>query len=515
LLDRRASGLAGKVVMDFSPLPKIDRVVVMGGGSAGLIAALTLKMRLPQLEVGVVHSTEIGVIGVGEGTTVAFPRHFFEYLKMNPAGFYAAAEPTWKLGIHFLWGPRPQGFFYTFANEYRNRWPDLPRNAGFYCDEQTPWLGMVSASMAADIAFPRKPDGSVHFHKLHAFHIENSHLVAWLDGECRRAGVTFTDGIVERAEPGPHGITALQLGDGRRIAGDLFIDASGFRSELLGRTLGEEFISYDASLFCDRAVIAGWPRTTEVIKPYTIAETMDAGWCWQIEHENWINRGYVYASRFISDEAALEELRRKNPKIANTPRLVKFRSGRYRRHWVGNVVAIGNAAGFVEPLEATALQVVCIESSTLADSLLDCLREPNQPLVDLYNLYNTRQWDDLRDFLAVHYRFNTRLDTPFWQACRAETDVAGAAPILRFYEANGPSAVADPVMFDPNNSFGLDGYLAMLVGQAVPHAKPYTAPAAETKIWHERLRNYGQHAAAGFSVAECLGMIRNGKIKFG
>src|SRR6185295_11334759 len=194
---------------------------------------------------------------------------------------------------------------------------------------------------------------------------------------------------------------------------DFFIDASGFRSELLGRTLEEPFVSFASSLYCDRAIVGGWDRTDEPILPYTTAETMDAGWCWQIEHEKWINRGYVYSSAFLRDEVAREELLRKNPKVEGEPRLVTFRSGRYQRLWVGNVVAVGNAAGFVEPLEATALQVICVEASTLTDSLLDSLSTPTPTLIQLYNEYNTRAWDDIRDFLAVHYKFNTRLDSPF------------------------------------------------------------------------------------------------------
>ncbi|RYD37186.1 MAG: tryptophan 7-halogenase [Verrucomicrobiaceae bacterium] len=493
---------------------KIEKVVVLGGGSAGLIAALTVKKMLPELKVEVVHSVELGVIGVGEGTTAAFPRHFFEYLKMDPLGFYLGAEPVWKMGIRFDWGPQPQGFYYSFQHEYKSRWPEMSRNTGFYCTEQTRWLGITSACMAHNKVFPRKPDGSPHFHKGHAFHIENIKLIGWLTTECRQAGVEFTEGKVSRVERGAEGVEFLELEDGRGIVGDLFVDASGFRSELLGRTMGEEYISFEKSLFCDRAVIAGWPRTTEPVQPYTVAETMDAGWCWRIDHEHWINRGYVYSSRFISDEDALAEFRRKNPKIANEPRVVRFKSGRYKRQWVGNVVGIGNAVGFVEPLEATALQVICVESSTLADTLKDSLCEPTPSLIDLYNRYNSRQWDDIRDFLSIHYAFNRRLDTPFWRACQEETDIAGAAEIVRFYQENGPSLVADAVLFDPTNSFGLEGYLALLVGQGVPHGKPWSPPPAEAKVWRDRLAAYGQHGARAYSAEECLSLIRAGKIKF-
>src|ERR1051325_7027402 len=137
---------------------KIQRVVVLGGGSAGLIAALTLKRKLPSLEVRVLRSPEIGVIGVGEGTTAVFPRHFFEYLRLKPKDFYEMAEPTWKLGIKFLWGER-KAFHYTFAYEYQHRYPELSRNNGFFYNDDFPFAGRISAFMAHDKAFPRRPDG--------------------------------------------------------------------------------------------------------------------------------------------------------------------------------------------------------------------------------------------------------------------------------------------------------------------------------------------------------------------
>ena len=494
------------------PSPLVQNVVVLGAGSAGLMLAITLKRKLPQLNVTVVRSPEIGVIGVGEGTTASFPRHFFEYLKLKPQQFYAMAEPTWKLGIKFLWGPRPE-FYYTFAYEYQNRFPELSRNNGFYISPEMPHAGPISSFMAADRAFPRRPDGMPQFHNHHASHVENLKLVGWLEMIAREFGVVIRDATVT-AEREPAGVAALITESGDRITADLFVDSSGFRSELLGKTLGVPFKSFGDSLFCDRAVIGGWSRTDEPIHPYTVAETMDAGWCWQIEHENWINRGYVYSSSFLSDEAALAELMRKNPRISNQPRVVKFRTGRYERLWVDNVVAVGNSVGFVEPLEATALQVICVESSTLADSLIDSLCCPTPTLVELYNQFNTRAWDDIRDFLAVHYRFNTRLDTPFWRACRADTQLHGAQFLVDFYRENGPSVVAGTQLLHSSNSFGMDGYLAMLIGQAVPHDKPFTPSAQEAKQWKARCNTWELEARRGLDVKQCLEALRRPGVKW-
>jgi tryptophan 7-halogenase len=492
---------------------KISSIVVLGAGSAGLMAALTLKRKLPQLTVLVIRSPDIGIIGVGEGTTVVFPRHFFEYLRMKPREFYLEAAPTWKMGIRFLWGPRKE-FYYTFSYELEKRLPELSRNMGFYYDEKTPWLGRASAFMAHGKVFPRQPDGLPRFHNNHAFHIENKQLVAWLEHQCRQLGVTIRDATV-RAEKGGQGIAALVTEGGERITGDLYIDASGFRSELLGVALEEPYRDYSDALFCDRAVIGGWPRTTEPILPYTTAETMGAGWCWQIEHEHFINRGYVYSSRFVSDETALREFLEKNPKVATTPRVVKFRSGRLERTWVGNVIGVGNAVGFVEPLEATALQVICVEVSALADALLDSLCEPTPTLIRLYNQYNGDQWDDIRNFLAVHYKFNTRLNTPFWRACREDTALHGAQAIVDWYQENGPSVLAGTTLVHQSNSFRMDGYLTMLVGQNVPHGRPYDPPPEERDFWQRYCRGLADEARHGMDVGEVLKAIRQPGLKWG
>lgn len=492
---------------------KISSIAVLGAGSAGLIAALTLKIKLPHLNIRVVRSPGIGVIGVGEGTTAVLPNHFFEYLKVKPREFYLEAKPTWKMGIRFLWGNHKE-FFYTFSHEFEQRQPEMARNNGFYYSPEQPWFGRASAYMYQDKVFPRRPDGMPQFHKNHAFHIENKTFVGWLENRCKEHGVVVTDATVT-VEKGGLGIAALVTESGERITADFFIDASGFRSELLGKALEEPFISYADSLFCDRAVVAPWPRTTEKILPYTVAETMEAGWCWQIDHEDVINRGYVYSSRFLTEEQAEEEFVRKNPNAAGKTWKVKFRSGRYVRSWVGNVLAVGNAAGFVEPLEATALQVICVETSSFADSLLDSLCEPTPTLLKLYNRYNGQQWDDIRNFLSIHYRFNTKIDNKFWRTCREEVALHGAADIVEWFKENGPSALAKFALLHHSNSFGIDGYMALLVGQGVPYEKMYYPPPLEQEFWRKRRQELAAEATSqGMDSEEAIAALRKPGVKW-
>jgi tryptophan halogenase len=472
------------------------------------VAALTLRVKLPHLRVKVIRSPDIGVIGVGEGTNASFPQHLFEYLKVSPARFHSLVEPTFKMGLRFLWGTGPE-FYYSFVVEYATRFEGLARPNAAYVDEQTRWLSPVSAQMAHDKAFGRGPDGQIRWHNNYAFHVENRKLVAGLETLCADAGVEIADGTMKTAERGPQGISALVLESGERLEADLFVDASGFRSELLERCLGEPYLPYTSTLFCDRAVIGGWPRTAEPIKPYTTCETMDAGWAWQIEHSNFINRGYVYASAFISDEDARAELLRKNPNIpAVNTRVVKFRSGRYARCWVDNVVAIGNASGFVEPLEATAIQVICSQSRTLVGALEESRFAPGEPMRGLYNKYNCGQWDCIRDFLSIHYAFNHRLDTPFWTACRREIDLAGAAEFAAFWKEHGASGLPNGLLISPASTFGLEGFTALMTGQRVPVANPYLPTQNERDLWHRHLAAFGADAARGATVAECLATLR-------
>lgn len=487
----------------------IKTILVLGSGSAGLIAAISLRRKFPQLDIRVVRSPEIGVIGVGEGTTPNFPKHVFDFLGISRKRFFALAEPTWKLGIRFLWGPRGH-FDYTFDQQVDSQWNDLPMPNGYYCDEEFRCASVPSALMWHGKVFPRQPNGCPDIQGWHAFHIENKKLVDLLELLARENGVGIIDGKVTGSDRLPSGgIAAVHLEDGRRLEADFFIDCSGFRSELLGRTLEEPYVSFDSSLFCDRAIIGGWDRTIEPILPYTTAETMDSGWAWQIEHEHHINRGYVYSSQFISDDQAADEFLRKNPKAPKSPRVVKFRSGCYKRLWVENVVAIGNSGGFVEPLEATALMIVCSHVQTLLEMLNRSHLNPTPTWRSLYNDLATQGWNDIRDFLALHYKLNTALDTPFWRHCREETNISNIAPLLEFYAENGPTGFCRYRLPRMENDFGVEGYLVMLVGNRTPYRAKHTPTTDERQRWERHRADFIATARTALDVKEALGYIHH------
>lgn len=499
----------------------VKQVLVLGGGSAGFLAAITLKAKIPQLSVTVLRSKDIGIIGVGEGTTALVPGHLHGFLGIPLADFYRLADPQWKLGIRFRWGPR-ESFDYPFGPQYNTQHPGLSRWTGYYLrdDERFDSLGIYSSLMSAGKVFRKAPDGNMLYDKAIAYHLENEKFVAALESVARQVGVQIDDDTVTEVQmsdangdDGDPRVTGLRLASGRVATADLFIDCSGFYSLLIGKTLGERFVSFKDTLFCDRAVVGGWQRGDEPILPYTTADTMDAGWCWQIEHEHRINRGYVYSSAFISDEDAEREFRARNPKVGPT-RIVKFVAGRYERSWVGNVIGIGNAAGFVEPLEATSLSTICNAAKWLTLTLTECDLQARPIDRTLFNRAMTGTWEVIRGFLGIHYKFNTRLSTPFWRECQEKTHLAEATEVVEYYQERGPSPLWQKLLLGRVDTFGMEGYLSILLGQAVPYRTRYKATAAEQARLAQLRQGIRDATGTAFSVREALTRIRSPAFKW-
>jgi tryptophan halogenase len=494
---------------------RVKKIIVLGGGSAGFLAAAALRLYLPDIPLTVIRSKDIGIIGVGEGSTIALTDFLHQFLRVRAKTFFDVVRPTWKLGLKFIWGPRPC-FHYGFAGQADTRIPyaELSKAVGYYVgDDMTDWDPYASF-MARDKVFARAPDGNPVVHQDLSYHFENEKFVTFLEGYARSMGATILDDTVETVHRNDHGVTALHLQSGLVESADLYIDASGFASRLLGKTLNDPFIPFDASLFCDRAVVGGWTRSDEPIHPYTTCETMNSGWCWQIEHEQRINRGYVYASPFISDEEAEKEFRAKAPLVGPT-RIVRFTSGRYQHGWLKNVVAVGNSSGFVEPLEATALGIIAIQCRLIVGTLIDSDRQLRPTQITQFNRHHERIWDNIRGFIAMHYKYNTRLDTPFWQACREKTDLGLAAPVVEYYQENGPSSFWGPTLLDPFEPFKVGGYATLLTGMNVPHRATYQPMEAEKQWWQSwRQRNH-RLAETAMTVKEALCAVHHPNWQWG
>jgi tryptophan halogenase len=490
----------------------INHVLILGGGAAGLLTAITLKVRLPKLAVTVLSSPDAATApGIAEATTVDFPRHLHGYLRLDPGEFHRGTRPIRKLGTRFVeWGPRPW-FDYAFEPQVDTHYVKLPRGAGFYVNsEEGPLedIGLATALMSRNAAFAPDDRGVPIIGRDLAYHLEGDVLLSWLNFVAGRLGVMINQGLVSEVRCDEQGaVRDLILTSGATIGAGFFIDCSDAGSLLLSQTLQEPFESFKGSLFCDRSVVGAWERdiATEPIQPYTMVQTMDAGWCWRIDHAHRISRGYVYSSNFLSDGDAEAEFRRKHPKVGAT-RLANFAQGCYQRSWVKNVVAIGSAAGLVEPLEASMLDVVCTAAQNLTEMLAEAEMRPTDSMRNLFNLRGAKRWSALRRFLALHYKFNTRLETPFWKACRADIDLAGAEALVEFYRENGPSTMFRNDLIDPRDQFGAEGYLALLIGQKVP-CRGYQPSQEERATWQQIRSGWARKASRGISAAQALAML--------
>ncbi len=483
--------------------PRPYRTVgIVGGGTAGYLTALGLRAMRPELDVSLIESSRIPVIGVGEATTPELVKflHGRRFLNRRVDDLYRRVRPAWKLGIKFEWGePAPYSFTFPFQ---RGRLLESVVHEGTL-DKQS--LGAMLMALDRAPVF-RSEDGRTHslVHLVRwAYHLDNERFVRYLAEEARASGVRHVDAEITevRAAADGQSVEALVL-DGKDVRSfDLYVDCTGFRSLLLGKTLRTPFTSYASTLFTDRAAFAAVPNDG-LVRPYTLAETMDCGWCWRIPFEHEDHRGYVFSSAFLSDDQAVAEMRAKNPRMGE-PRFVSFRSGRHSRCWRGNVLAVGNSYGFVEPLESTALHMIVQQVELVATHLPASAQD--EGVKETLNRKLGEQWDRLRWFLGCHYRYNRRLDTAFWRAARAQTDVEGAAERIAVHAERAPLSYRLPLSYktEPPDFFADDhSFDTILMGQRVPTR--LLEPVADRDTWKAQLRPLEDLARTALSQADAI-----------
>jgi len=233
---------------------------------------------------------------------------------------------------------------------------------------------------------------------------------------------------------------------------------------------------------------------------------MDHGWCWRIELPDWVTLGYVYSSQFCTPEEATRELREKKPQLGDDLRVIKFPSGRYENYWNRNVVAIGNSSGFVEPLESTALHVIAEQLVGICGALLDSDYRVEPAAREIENQRYRNSWDSIRDFLAVHYRFNRRLDTPFWQQCREQTDLGAAQQLVGTYQQVGPHQACRALL--PRDTLvQYEGYLALLMGQRVATDCVNHFDEQDLRDWASHQETVQQQISQALPVREALAVV--------
>ena len=413
------------MLMDAYAISPTTRVVIVGGGTAGWMAAAALRALLPtRTAVTLVESEEIGVVGVGEATLPSL-RAFNERLGIDEAEFMAATKATYKLGIDFRdWARIGDAYMNPFGTHgrevdgisFHQLWARTRDEPGSLPLEAYS-LPIVAGRMARFAPASKEALGLAAYG--YAYHFDATLFAPFLRRLAEERGASRIEGrIVDVSLDAQNGdVSSVRLEDGRTVEGDLFIDCSGFRSLLLGETLEEPWEDWSRWLPCDRAIAVPC-RGNGTLLPYTTATAMEAGWRWRIPLQHRVGNGYVYCSEHVDDDDARTAfLAALEAEPLAEPRLLRFRAGRRRRSWVRNVVGGGLASGFLEPLESTSIYLVQVAIHNLIQ-LFPIAGGISAAARDQFNAQIDLEYDRIRDFLILHYQATQRDDSPFWRRMR-------------------------------------------------------------------------------------------------
>lgn len=472
------------------------RVIVAGGGTAGWLAAYSLAKRLGNLlEITLVESDQIGTVGVGEAT-IPTMRSFHQLVEIDEREFMRATRATFKLGIAFdNWGAPGESYVHSFGvigqstwmAEFHQYWMEAHAN-GFGGNLEDYCLELKAAKAGK---FAVKVDKTP---LNYAFHLDATAYGRFLRQKSESLGVRRVEGRIGEIiiDPATGNIQSLALEQDRQIAGDFFIDCTGFRGLLLGNALGVEYEDWSRWLAADRA-LAVQTESTEPPPPYTRAIAHSSGWQWRIPLQNRTGNGLVYSSRFCSDgDARATLLGNITGKTITEPRLLRFKTGCRKRAWHKNCVAIGLSSGFLEPLESTSIHL--ITTSLVRLMRLFPFSGAMAPLAERFNRETWFEWEAVRDFIILHYKQTQRDDSEFWNYYRTMDIPDSLAHRIKLFKENGY------VWPDSVNLFRVDSWIQVMMGQGLfpqhRHGAGRILPPEALKAQLEKLSAFVNHNLA-------------------
>lgn len=400
------------------------KIIIVGGGTAGWMTAAALARFLPTHHIELIESEQIGTIGVGEAT-IPHIRQFNAMLGIDENDFIRATNATYKLGIQFEnWGSIGDSYIHPFGGfghdisgiEFHHYWLKLREQGTVSAIDE--YSMAVVAAQHNRFAYPSADEDSVLSTYTYAFHIDAGLYARYLRTYAEAKDVVRTEGKIIKVNTCAYdgSIESVQLESAEVISGDLFIDCSGFTGLLIEKTLRTGYEDWSHWLPCDRAVAIPCEKTTEPTA-YTRAIAHTAGWQWRIPLQNRTGNGLVYCSRYMSDDEACAVLldNLDAPPVAN-PNFLKFQTGRRKKSWNKNCVAIGLSSGFLEPLESTSIYLIQVGILKLLEffptrNIADILRNEFNRLINI-------EYTRIRDFLILHYNATSRTDSDFWNYCR-------------------------------------------------------------------------------------------------
>jgi len=450
-------------------MQQLKRILIVGGGSAGwMTAALLSKLFEGLYDIRLIESEEIGTIGVGEATIPAIKK-YNELLGLDENEFIQRTQGSFKLGIQFVdWWRKGESYIHGFGV--------IGQDLGWLRCHQY-WLKMRAQGRASDFANfsintaaalknkfmradPKLSDSPIG-HIAHAFHFDAGLYAKFLRGYAEARGVKRREGKVAdvtlRSEDGF--VESVTMEDGEVIAADLFIDCSGFRGLIIEQAMQTGYETWTRWLPCDRAMAVPCART-EPFTPYTRATARTAGWQWRIPLQHRTGNGHVYSSAHIDDADAEAQL------LANLdgaqlaePNRIRFVTGKRRKIWNRNCVAIGLASGFLEPLESTSLHLIQSSIIRMVRLLPDNGFDP--ATIAEFNRQTDFEYERIRDFIILHYKATERDDTPFWRHCRDMEVPDTLRRKIDLFAANGR------VFREDDELFTEESWIQVFLGQGI------------------------------------------------
>ncbi|HEU4670189.1 MAG TPA: tryptophan halogenase family protein [Dyella sp.] len=480
----------------------IRNIVIVGGGTAGWMAAAAFARVLgPACTIRLVESEEIGTVGVGEAT-VPHLKLFNNLLEIDETEFVRQTQGTFKLGIQFNdWGRVGESYIHGFG-ELGHDLGLLPFHQCWVRARQLGFAGDLGDYSINTLAAPRGrfmasasdvPRNSPLANIAYAYHFDSGLYARFLRRYAEARGVQRTEGKVAqvRLRPDNGFVEAVLMESGEAIAGDLFIDCSGFRGLLIEQALHAGYDDWTHWLPCDRALAVGCEKVGPPT-PYTRSTARPAGWQWRIPLQHRTGNGYVYSSAHVSDdEAAATLLANLDGAPLGDPRPLRFTTGLRRKVWDRNVVALGLASGFMEPLESTSIYLI---QSGIAKLLNLFPRQGiSQVLIDRYNAQTRFECERIRDFLILHYHATQRDDTPFWNRCRTMDIPTSLKDNIALFRDSGR------FFREGEEMFALVSWVQVMIGQGIV---PQVCHPLADQVAPQELEAFMRHVRR--VIADCV-----------
>ncbi len=455
--------------MNRSSSNRIRKIVIAGGGTAGWMSAAALASMLSpdNVQIVLVESEEIGTVGVGEATIpdiISFNR----MLGIDEAEFLKATKGTFKLGIEFSdWGKLGDKYFHPFGNhgadmngiDFHQYWLHTRQAGNSNSLEEYSMCAVAAKNMK--FALPNDNPRSLLSQIGYAYHFDATAYALFLRDYAEKRGVIRIEGRIEQIvqDEKTENISALVMQNNQRVEGDFFFDCTGFKSKLLGETLGVPFHDWSKWLPCNSAQAVASERRGELL-PYTKSMAKSAGWQWRIPTQHRTGNGHIYCADFMDDQQATDILMQGlDAPALSDPRTIRFTTGCRDKFWHKNCVAIGLSSGFLEPLESTS--IFLIQQGISRFIALYPSLTPAAKVVEEYNRLMTREFNQVRDFIILHYKATQRTDSEFWRYCKNMSIPDSLQHKMELFQCAGR------VFRDDHELFSTSSWVAVMTGQNI------------------------------------------------